>query len=132
MQKSVHKTLFFYFLFHFWHLSQLISQPCRDSKCLSRAMFLNLGSDDWNGINLAIITLNLLHLQNVSNIWDDYRDWLNLNLSEEILPILALAADPLTENIFFIVNDSKSTLAEHLGEKVESVNVQISFIYFSL
>ena len=48
-----------------------------------------------------------LYLQNVSNLWAENLDLLNLRQSDGVLPVSALAADALTENVFIITENHK-------------------------
>ena len=43
----------------------------------------------------------------MSNLWDENRSVLNLDEQNGVVPILALAADGLTENVFLITEDHK-------------------------
>lgn len=61
-------------------------------------------------IVVSLIELNKRRLtpQHVSNVWDEYRDWLYMD-ADNVDPILALVADTLTQNVFFIVKDPPKT-----------------------
>eukprot|EP00095_Tigriopus_kingsejongensis_P010516 maker-scaffold45_size475391-snap-gene-1.19 protein:Tk10516 transcript:maker-scaffold45_size475391-snap-gene-1.19-mRNA-1 annotation:"hypothetical protein IscW_ISCW023191" len=48
--------------------------------------------------------------KHASNLWEEYRTWLSMD-NPMITSIYALVADPLTENVFFIVKPCPPTLA---------------------
>ncbi len=54
------------------------------------------------------------------NLWDEYRQWLALSsfCGGLVLPILALVSDPLTENIFFLVEEFEETLEDYIERRV--------------
>ena len=54
-----------------------------------------------------------LKFQSVSNLWEEQEDWLCLS-DPGVTPILALAVDPLTENIFYIVPNTPRTIEQVL------------------
>ena len=43
-------------------------------------------------------------LQLVGSFWSEHRHWLSC-MSPHLEPVLALAVDPVTENLFFITKD---------------------------
>ena len=45
-------------------------------------------------------------LQLAGSLWSEYRHWLTC-LSPHLCPVLALAVDPVTENIFFITREEE-------------------------
>ena len=53
----------------------------------------------------------LYDLQNVSNLWEDEAKWLKLS-DPGVSQILAIAVDPLTENIFYIIPERGLGISE--------------------
>ena len=45
-------------------------------------------------------------LQLSGSLWSEYRHWLTC-LSPHLCPVLALAVDPVTENVFFITREEE-------------------------
>jgi len=56
----------------------------------------------------------------VSNLWKEEKDWLGIT-DVGVTQILAIAVDPLTENIFYISPERGVTLTEFLNAKCDDV-----------
>jgi len=59
--------------------------------------------------------------KNVGNLWEEESQWIKLN-DDGVNPILAIAIDPLTENIFYIINQGVYNVAHVLNTNKEAAN----------
>ena len=57
-------------------------------------------------------------MQNVSNLWEEHCQSLNLCEIDGIVPVLALAADELTENVF-VLTENYDQVRDFDPEKIE-------------
>lgn len=55
--------------------------------------------------------------KHMSNLWSEYGVWMGPHCPD-VVPILGLAADPLTENVFFILEDLPQSLKDYHGSAV--------------
>ena len=61
-----------------------------------------------------------IFFQNASNLWEEHWQSLNFNELDAVVPVLALAADELTENVFVITENYQPVLRHDLDpEQVE-------------
>ena len=60
--------------------------------------------------------ISFIPFQEVSNIWEEYREFLSLpnQLRKCMVEILAMVADPLTQNVFLVTRPYPQTLRQQM------------------
>lgn len=74
---------------------------------------------------LAIFATNEID-KTASNLWEEQRGWLTGLDTERVRQVLALAVDPLTENIFYIMDIDRGETLSSLVSRVSSYDSLIS------
>jgi len=58
----------------------------------------------------------------VSNLWEDEKDWLKITVPG-VTQILAIAVDPLTENIFYIIPERGTALTDVIDNNKDQIDM---------
>ena len=58
----------------------------------------------------------------MSNLWEDEKDWLKITVPG-VTQILAIAVDPLTENIFYIIPERGTALTDVIDNNKDQIDM---------
>lgn len=100
----------------------LLTLPCSD---FQEEGFHNVRSSASYNVRCTLDNLSYLAVfatseadKSASNLWDEHRGWLTGLKTDKVRQVLALAVDPLTENIFYIMDIDRGESLASLCSRV--------------